>query len=158
MELLPFQSDYMEGAHPSILKKLAETNFLHTAGYGSDEFSEEARTLIKKACGAPNAEIQILTGGTQTNMTVIDCLLKKWQGVIAADTGHVSVHEAGAIEYTGHKVLLRLNRKTAKLKRTKLLHTSQIFTTTEISRTWSSREWSTFHSQQNSAHCTQKKN
>ena len=115
MELLPFQSDYMEGAHPSILKKLAETNFLHTAGYGSDEFSEEARTLIKKACGAPNAEIQILTGGTQTNMTVIDCLLKKWQGVIAADTGHVSVHEAGAIEYTGHKVLA-LKQKNGKIE------------------------------------------
>lgn len=114
MELLPFQSDYMEGAHPSILKKLAETNFLHTQGYGSDEFSEEARSLIRKVCRAPNAEIQILVGGTQANMTVVDCLLKKWQGVIAADSGHVSVHEAGAIEFTGHKVL-QMKQKEGKL-------------------------------------------
>ena len=105
MSLLPFQSDYMEGAHPSIIKKLSETNLFHTVGYGSDEFSEEARTLIRKACGAPDAEIQFLVGGTQTNAVVIDCILKKWQGVIAADSGHVAVHEAGAIEFTGHKVL-----------------------------------------------------
>ena len=105
MSLLPFQSDYMEGAHPSIIEKLSETNLFHTVGYGSDEFSEEARTLIRKACGAPDAEIQFLVGGTQTNAVVIDCILKKWQGVIAADSGHVAVHEAGAIEFTGHKVL-----------------------------------------------------
>ena len=105
MSLLPFQSDYMEGAHPSIIKKLSETNLFHTVGYGSDEFSEEARALIRKACGAPNAEVQFLVGGTQTNAVVIDCILKKWQGVIAADSGHVAVHEAGAIEFTGHKVL-----------------------------------------------------
>lgn len=105
MSLLPFQSDYMEGAHPSIIKKLSETNLFHTVGYGSDEFSEEARTLIRKACATPDAEIQFLVGGTQTNAVVIDCILKKWQGVIAADSGHVAVHEAGAIEFTGHKVL-----------------------------------------------------
>ena len=102
---LAFQSDYMEGAHPAIIKKLAETNLLHTSGYGSDEFCEEARTLIRKACETPDAQIQFLTGGTQTNSTVIDCLLKKWQGVIAAESGHVAVHEAGAVEYTGHKVI-----------------------------------------------------
>lgn len=105
MSLLPFQSDYMEGAHPSIIKKLSETNLFHTVGYGSDEFSEEARALIRKACNAPDAEVQFLVGGTQTNAVVIDCVLKKWQGVIAADSGHVAVHEAGAIEFTGHKVL-----------------------------------------------------
>ena len=105
MSLLPFQSDYMEGAHPSIIKKLSETNLFHTVGYGSDEFSEEARALIRKACGAPNAEVQFLVGGTQTNAVVIDCILNKWQGVFAADSGHVAVHEAGAIEFTGHKVL-----------------------------------------------------
>ncbi len=105
MSLLPFQSDYMEGAHPSIIKKLSDTNLFHTVGYGSDEFSEEARALIRKACGAPDAEVQFLIGGTQTNAVVIDCVLKKWQGVIAADSGHVAVHEAGAIEFTGHKVL-----------------------------------------------------
>lgn len=105
MSVLAFQSDYMEGAHPAILKKLAETNLLHTPGYGQDEFSEEARDLIRRACGAPEAEVQILTGGTQTNATIIDCVLKNWQGVICADSGHIAVHEAGAVEFTGHKVL-----------------------------------------------------
>ena len=95
----------MEGAHPSIIKKLSETNLFHTVGYGSDEFSEEARALIRKACNTPGAEVQFLVGGTQTNAVVIDCVLKKWQGGIAADSGHVAVHEAGAIEFTGHKVL-----------------------------------------------------
>ncbi|MCR4741385.1 MAG: aminotransferase class I/II-fold pyridoxal phosphate-dependent enzyme [Treponema sp.] len=104
-ELLAFSSDYMEGAHPNILTRLNETNMLHTAGYGSDEFSESARNLIRKACACPKAQVQFLIGGTQTNAFAIDCLLKNWQGVIAADTGHVAVHEAGAIEYTGHKVL-----------------------------------------------------
>ena len=104
-DLLAFSSDYMEGAHPNILKRLNETNMFHTAGYGSDEFSESARNLIKKACSCPKAQVHFLIGGTQTNAVAIDCLLKKWQGVIAADTGHVAVHEAGAIEYTGHKVL-----------------------------------------------------
>ncbi len=95
----------MEGAHPSIIGKLSETNLLHTVGYGSDEFSQEARSLIRKACNAPGAEVQFLVGGTQTNAVVSDCVLEKWQGVIAADSGHVAVHEAGAIEFTGHKVL-----------------------------------------------------
>lgn len=105
MSVLAFQSDYMEGAHPALIKKLAETNLLHTPGYGQDEFSEEARALIRKACNAPRAEVQILTGGTQTNATIIDCALKSWQGVICADSGHIAVHEAGAVEFTGHKVL-----------------------------------------------------
>lgn len=105
MSALAFQSDYMEGAHPALIKKLAETNLLHTPGYGQDEFSEEARALIRKACNALRAEVQILTGGTQTNATIIDCALKSWQGVICADSGHIAVHEAGAVEFTGHKVL-----------------------------------------------------
>lgn len=105
MSVLAFQSDYMEGAHPAILKKLEETNLLHTPGYGHDEFSEEARDLIRKACACPKAAVEVLVGGTQTNATIIDIVLKKWQGVISADSGHVGVHEAGAVEYTGHKVL-----------------------------------------------------
>lgn len=104
-EKLAFQSDYMEGAHPAIMQKLLETNLLHTEGYGSDPFCTEAKKLICAACGTPRAQVQFLIGGTQTNSTVIDCLLKKWQGVIAAETGHVAVHEAGAVEYTGHKVI-----------------------------------------------------
>jgi len=102
---LYFVSDYMEGAHPLILEKLAETNMMHSAGYGCDEFSEEARNKIRAACKAPDAEVYFLIGGTQTNATMIDAILKPYQGVVAADTGHISVHEAGAIEYGGHKVL-----------------------------------------------------
>lgn len=102
---LAFASDYMEGAHPAILKKLAETNLIKSAGYGLDEYSEVAREKIRKACNAPEAEVHFLVGGTQTNATVIDALLASYQGVIAAETGHVSSHEAGAIEASGHKVL-----------------------------------------------------
>ena len=102
---LAFASDYMEGAHPAILKKLAETNLIKSAGYGLDEYSETAREKIRKACNAPEAEVHFLVGGTQTNATVIDALLASYQGVIAAETGHVSSHEAGAIEAGGHKVL-----------------------------------------------------
>lgn len=102
---LAFASDYMEGAHPAILKKLAETNLIKSAGYGLDEYSETAREKIRKACNAPEAEVHFLVGGTQTNATVIGALLASYQGVIAAETGHVSSHEAGAIEAGGHKVL-----------------------------------------------------
>ena len=100
-----FASDYMEGAHPAIMKRLAETNMEHTAGYGLDEYSERAREKIRAACGVPGAAVFFLVGGTQTNATVIDALLRPWQGVVAAETGHIAVHEAGAIEFGGHKVL-----------------------------------------------------
>ena len=102
---LSFSCDYLEGAHPAILQRLCETNFAQTAGYGTDEYCESAREKIRAACGAPNAEIHFLVGGTQTNATVIDALLRSYEGVIAADTGHINCHEAGAIEFGGHKVL-----------------------------------------------------
>lgn len=102
---LTFASDYMEGAHPLIMQRLMETNLLQTAGYGCDEFSESARDRIREACKCPGAEIFFLIGGTQTNATVIDGVLRSYEGVIAANSGHVSVHEAGAIEFGGHKVL-----------------------------------------------------
>ncbi len=102
---LSFTSDYMEGAHPLILKRLEETNLFQSAGYGLDEISEVAREKIRAACGAPGAEVHFLSGGTQTNAILIGALLKPYQGVIAADTGHISGHEAGAIEAGGHKVL-----------------------------------------------------
>ncbi len=100
-----FTSDYMEVAHPAILEKLMETNLKRTAGYGMDEYSESAREKIRRACAAPEADVFFLAGGTQANAVVIDCLLRPYQGVIAPDSGHISVHEAGAIEYGGHKVL-----------------------------------------------------
>lgn len=100
-----FDSDYMEGAHPEILRRLAETNMEKTPGYGTDSYCESARKKILEACGCPEGEVYFLSGGTQTNMTVIASMLKPYQGVVAADTGHISVHEAGAIEASGHKVL-----------------------------------------------------
>ena len=102
---LTFASDYMEGAHPLILKRLAETNLEKSSGYGTDNYSESAREKIRAACGTPEADVFFLAGGTQTNAVMIGALLRPWQGVISARSGHVSVHEAGAIEYTGHEVL-----------------------------------------------------
>ena len=103
--MLSFESDYVEGAHEQILKRLAETNLEQLSGYGCDPYCESAKKKIREACGCPGADIYFLVGGTQTNLTVIDGLLAPYEGVIAAESGHVSVHEAGAIEYTGHKVL-----------------------------------------------------
>ncbi len=103
--VLSFSCDYMEGMHPQILQRLIETNLVKTPGYGLDSYCESAKEKIRKFCNAPDAEVFFLVGGTQTNATVIDALLKSYQGVIAADTGHISGHEAGAIEFGGHKVL-----------------------------------------------------
>lgn len=105
MEKLFFASDYMEGAHERILDRLYELNDVKSVGYGLDEYSECARQKIRAACSAPNADIYFLSGGTQSNLVVISAILKPYQGVIAADTGHVTTHEAGAIEHGGHKVL-----------------------------------------------------
>ena len=103
--MIRFNCDYLEGAHPRILEKLTETNFVQTPGYGEDEYCDRAREVIKEKCGVPNAYVQFLVGGTQTNMTVIASILKPYQGVLCANTGHINVHETGAIEATGHKVL-----------------------------------------------------
>lgn len=103
--MIHFKSDYTAGAHPAILERLVESNLEHTAGYGADPYTEEAVRLIREAVGQPEAEVHLLVGGTQTNATVIDALLRPYQGVLAADTGHINVHEAGAIEAAGHKVL-----------------------------------------------------
>ena len=104
-EKLSFASDYEKGTHPNILARMVETNIWKSAGYGLDDISESARNRIRKACGKENAAVAFLVGGTQTNAVMIDALLKSYQGVIAAETGHISVHEAGAIEANGHKVL-----------------------------------------------------
>ena len=104
-EKLSFACDYAKGAHPNIMQRMMETNLIKTAGYGFDEFSESARDKIRKACECERATVEFLVGGTQTNAVIIDALLRSYQGVIAAETGHISVHEAGAIEANGHKVL-----------------------------------------------------
>lgn len=104
-DMLSFENDYIEGAHPKILERFVHTNLEKLSGYGNDEYCETAREKIKRACHCPSADIFFLVNGTQTNQIVIDSMLQQYEGVIAADTGHISVHEAGAIEYAGHKVL-----------------------------------------------------
>ena len=103
--MLSFASDYVEGAHPAILQRFIDTNLVKQPGYGSDEYTASAKEKIKAACGCPEADVWLLTGGTQTNQVVIDSLLHSYEGVVAAETGHIAAHEAGAIEFTGHKVL-----------------------------------------------------
>lgn len=104
--MLYFTSDYTTGAHPEVMARLIETNLEHTVGYGADPYCTEARRLIREACQAPDALVQFLVGGTQTNATVIDALLRRHEGVMAALTAHINVHESGAIEHSGHKVLV----------------------------------------------------
>ncbi len=103
--MLFFENDYGEGAHPAVLAHLAETNMEHLSGYGVDPYCASAKEKILNACGCPGGNVFFLVGGTQTNAVVIGSLLRRHEGVVAANSGHVSVHEAGAIEYTGHKVL-----------------------------------------------------
>ncbi len=103
--MISFTCDYNEGAHPEILRRLGETNMMQEPGYGFDEFCISARKKIRDIVGRPEADVELLVGGTQTNATVIDATLKHYEGVIAVDTGHVAVHESGAIEFCGHKVI-----------------------------------------------------
>lgn len=103
--MIRFDCDYMAGAHPEVLEALVRTNLELTPGYGADSYTAEARELIRRAIGCPEAQVMFLVGGTQTNATIIDGILDRHEGVIAADTGHIAVHESGAIEASGHKVL-----------------------------------------------------
>lgn len=103
--LCHLESDYNNGAHEVVLRRLIETNDERTKSYGDDCFSEHARQLIREACAAPEAQIWFLAGGTQTNATIIDCALQPYEGVLCAETAHINVHEAGAVEFTGHKVI-----------------------------------------------------
>lgn len=100
-----FDTDYMEGAHPTVMQRLLDTNLEQTPGYGTDNYCTEAKAKIRKACGNDNLDVHFLVGGTQTNSTVIDALLSHHEGVLAAETAHINVHESGAIESCGHKVL-----------------------------------------------------
>ena len=103
--MISFENDYNTGAHPKILERLMKTNMEPLSGYGTDKYCQSAADKIKNACNCPQAQIHFLVGGTQTNAVVISSMLSSFEGVVAADTGHVSLHEAGAIECTGHKVL-----------------------------------------------------
>lgn len=103
--MIRFDSDYIEGAHPSILEALQRSNYEQHAGYGCDSYCDRARDIIREHCKDFSLGVQFLVGGTQANVTVIDAFLRSYQGVISADSGHINVHETGAPEATGHKVI-----------------------------------------------------
>lgn len=113
--MLSFENDYLQGAHERILERLVETNREAASGYGTDSYTARAKEKIRQACGCPDAQVHFLVGGTQTNQNVIDAMLAGYEGVVAAETGHVSLHEAGAIEYSGHKVLT-ISQKDGKIQ------------------------------------------
>lgn len=113
--MISFESDYIAGAHEKVLQRLIETNLEPLTGYGSDKYTLSACEKIKAACECEEAQVYLLTGGTQTNALIISTMLADYEGVLATDTGHVGCHEAGAIEYTGHKVLALPNHQ-GKLK------------------------------------------
>ncbi|MBR0026851.1 MAG: low specificity L-threonine aldolase [Clostridia bacterium] len=118
--MIRFDCDYTEGAHPKLLERLVETNFCQTPGYGVDEFCESAKARVRELCACPEAEVHFLVGGTQTNVTVIASILRPYEGVLAASTGHINVHETGAVEAHGHKVLAlphQNGKLTAKMVR-----------------------------------------
>ncbi|MBE5795847.1 MAG: low specificity L-threonine aldolase [Clostridiales bacterium] len=108
--MIRLNCDYLEGCHPSILEKLTETNLVQTPGYGTDDYCKEAADAIRSAFSCPDSAVHFLVGGTQANMTVISSILRPYEGVLCADTGHINVHETGAIESTGHKCLALPNK------------------------------------------------
>ena len=103
--MLRFECDYGEGAHPRVMELLVKSNLEQTPGYGEDHYCDTARALIREACHASEADVHFLVGGTQANFVVIESALRPWQGVLCAENGHINVHETGAVEATGHKVL-----------------------------------------------------
>ena len=103
--MIRFECDYAEGAHPRVLELITETNFEQHPGYGTDIYCEKARGIIREMCGAPEAGVHFLVGGTQANTTVIAAALRPYQSVISAVSGHINGHETGAVEAAGHKVI-----------------------------------------------------
>ena len=103
--MISFRNDYSEGAHPKVLEALVATNYLSTAGYGEDEFCEKAQQTVRSRFACENADVHFLVGGTQTNFTAISAFLRPWEAAVGADTAHIAVHETGAVEARGHKVL-----------------------------------------------------
>lgn len=112
--MIRFECDYGEGAAPEVLALFARTNLEQTPGYGADLYCEQARARVRALCAAPKADVHFFVGATQTNFTVIDAALRPWQGVLCAESGHISVHETGAVEATGHKCLA-LPQKDGKI-------------------------------------------
>ena len=107
--MLYFLNDYSEGAHPRVMEALNETNLESTVGYGKDEYCEKAANRLREVFACPGADVHFLVGGTQTNLVAAAAFLRPWEAIIAAESGHVAVHETGAIEATGHKVYVMPN-------------------------------------------------
>ena len=100
-----FRNDYSVGCHPAVLEALSKANPEYVVGYGMDPYCKKAADLIRELCAAPNADVQFMIGGTQTNFTAVAAFLRPWESVITPVSGHVNGHEAGAVEATGHKLL-----------------------------------------------------
>lgn len=114
--MIYFDCDYSNGMHPAILKRLTETNNEYAGTYGLDKYSESAKARIREACGDPDADIFFLIGGTQANAVTLDAMLKPWQGVVCAPTGHINTYEAGAVEFTGHKIIVLPSHVDGKIR------------------------------------------
>ena len=102
--MLFFRNDYGNGAHPAVMEALCKTNLELTEGYGTDHYCRQATDRIRQLCQCPQAQVHFVAGGTQVNKTTIGAFLRPWEAVIAADTGHIQVHESGAIEHNGHRI------------------------------------------------------
>ena len=102
--MISFRNDYSEGAHPSVLEAISKHNFETTCGYSMDPFCQQAADTVRALTACPDADVHFIVGGTLANTIVISAALRSWEGVIAATTGHINVHETGAIESSGHKV------------------------------------------------------
>ena len=124
---LNFECDYNNGAHPAVLRALVETNDQTSLTYGFDEWSDRAKDRIRAACQCPDADVFFLVGGTQTNATVIDGMLRSYEGVVCVNTGHINAHESGAIEASGHKVI-SLPSHLGKMHADDLRHFMEVFT------------------------------
>ena len=150
-----FQCDYTEGAHPAIMQRMVETNMEQTDGYGLDPYCDSARQKIKDLCECQDMDVHFLVGGTQTNTTVISAALRPYQGAVAAVSGHINVHETGAIEATGHKVL-PLPSEDGKIAAAQVeeMLTGQM----EVRSIWYSRGWYTFPIRRKTEHCIQRRN
>ena len=109
--MISFTCDYNEGAHPEILRRLVDTNMTQEPGYGFDEYTHSAKLKIRAAINCPKADVMLLVGGTQTNSTIIDAVLPHYQAVISTDSGHIAMHESGAVELFGHKVITLPSRQ-----------------------------------------------
>lgn len=130
--MLHFRNDYGNGAHPKVMEALCKTNLELTVGYGMDPYCRQAADRIRQLCGCPHAEVHFIVGGTQANKTALGAFLRPWEAVISADTGHIQVHETGAIEHNGHRII-QLSAKDGKLEAKEIRKLCQVYGQDETS-------------------------